>query len=161
MNQIRFAREFDMREPVKSYLLSMGFFPAVEFWLHGYGPSDIVAASYLERVGRKVPELFEVVAVELKLEDFAGVLKQAKRNWQLSDWSYIAMPIERVQRMRKATRDLVVASGVGLLAVGDAVTEVTAPQRGPGLPAGRNQIKTLWRRVRQQVIDSHANLPSE
>jgi hypothetical protein len=144
----RFAKESMMREPVKAYLMARGFFPAVEFWLHGCGPSDIVAGSYAKREGRKIPKLWEVVAVELKLSDFATVLMQAKRNRNLCDWSYIAFPAGRIEKMRETTKQAMRDAGVGLLSVGEQVVEVITPQRGGGLPEGRNQVKTLWRRVR-------------
>jgi len=144
----RFAKEFDMREPVKAYLMDRGFLPAVEFWLHGCGPTDIVAGSYAKREGRKIPKLWEVVAIELKLSDFGGVLRQAKRNRNHCDWSYIAMPSERVDRLRDSSRQQIRLAGVGLLSVGEDIREVIAPERGRGLSEGRNQVKTLWRRVR-------------
>ena len=160
MDIARFTKESLMREPVKAYLIERGFFPAVEFWLHGCGPSDIVAGSYAKREGRKIPKLWEVVAVELKLSDFATVLMQAKRNKHLCDWSYIAFPVERIEKMRDATKQAIRDAGVGLLSVGDEVVEVITPQKGGGLPGGRNQVKTLWRRVRHlaDTMDSNMNM---
>lgn len=152
-----------MRDPVNAYLLDRGFFPAVEFCLHGCGITDIVAGSYLAREGRNVPKLWEVVAVELKLDDFAGVLRQAKTNKHHCDWSFIAMPAERIAKMKTATRDAIRLAGIGLLSVGDEVIEVMAPERGPGLAEHRNQVKTLWRRVRHffQTSDSNAQQANE
>lgn len=143
-----FKRESDMREPVKAYLVERGFFPAVEFCLHGCGITDIVAGSYAAREGRKIPKLFEVVAVELKLTAFAEVLRQAKRNRRHCDWSYIAMPDYRIAKMRTSTFNQIESQGIGLLSVGEAVVELLEPQRGSGLAEDRNQVKTLWRRVR-------------
>jgi len=137
-----------MREPVKAYLMDRGFFPAVEFCLHGCGITDIVAGSYCVREGRRIPRLWEVVAVELKLTDFAEVLRQARRNKKHCDWSFIAMPSERIGKMQQATKGAIRLAGIGLLSVEDEVREVIAPERGSGLAEDRNQVKTLWRRVR-------------
>jgi hypothetical protein len=146
-SSLRFRREFEMREPVKSYLLCRGFFPAVEFCLHGCGITDIVAGAYSPRQGRMVPKLLEVVAVELKLSDAAGALRQAKTNRHHCDWSFVAMPAERIEKMRKQTVESFASAGVGLLSVGDDVREILPPSQGSGLAPGRNQVKTLWRRV--------------
>jgi hypothetical protein len=144
----RFKRESEMREPVKAFLMERGFFPAVEFCLHGCGITDIVAGSYAAREGRKIPKLWEVVAVELKLTTFSEVLRQAKRNKHHCDWSFIAMPDDRIAKMRPMTHYALRSEGIGLLSVGDSVVEVLAPERGSGLAQDRNQVKTLWRRVR-------------
>lgn len=142
----RFPKERDMREPVTRYLIERGFLPAVEFWLHGCGQADIVAGLYAKREGRKIPTLLEVVAIELKLSDFAGVLKQAARNKDCCDWSYIAMPSERIAKMRAATKIAIISEGIGLLSVDEEVRECITPARGPGLKAA-SRIRNLWRRV--------------
>lgn len=144
----RFRKESDMREPVKAWLMDRDFLPAVEFWLHGCGITDIVAGSYAKREGRRIPKLWEVVAVELKLNDFAGVLRQAKTNRHHCDWSYVAMPVERIEKMRESTKAQLREAGIGLLSVGQAVKEVLLPKQGFGLSEDRNQVKTLWRRVK-------------
>jgi len=144
----RFPREAAMRAPVQSWLLDRDFLPAVEFWLHWGGITDIVAGLYAPRKGRRIPTLLEVAAVELKLHDVAGVIKQATHNRYVCDWSYAAMPVERVMKMRPGTLDKFAECGVGLLAVGDTITDVVPPRRGDGLPSDRSQVKQLWRRVR-------------
>lgn len=144
-------RESDMRESVKQYLLLRGFVPVVEFWLHNSGITDIVAGAYAPRVGRRIPELQEVVAVELKLNDVAGVIRQAKLNRHLSDWSFAAMPEPRIRKMRDDTLNKFGEHGIGLLSVGDVVREEIAPTRGSGLPSHRSEVKQLWRRVRQEL----------
>lgn len=143
---VRFER--DMREPVKSWLMERGYLPAIEFWLTNAGCADIVAGAYAARVGRRIPKLEEVVAVELKLRDVAGVLVQAKRNRYLCDWSYAAMPQERVEKMRLSTLGKFSKAGIGLLSVGNEIKETISPARGDGLPDGRSQVNQLWRRVR-------------
>jgi len=154
VKDVRFQRESQMREPVKAYLMDRGFFPAVEFCLHGCGITDIVAGSYCDRKGRQIPILREVVAVELKMTDFAEVLRQARRNKKHCDWSFIAMPSERIGKMREATKEAIRSAGIGLLSVGDEVREVIIPERGSGLSENRNQVKTLWRRVSIKMSDA-------
>jgi len=144
----QFGRESDMREPVKAWLVDRGYLPCVEFWLTNAGITDIVAGAYGPRVGRRIPTLEEVVAVELKLTDVAGVISQARANRHLCDWSYAAMPVERVDKMRAGTLDKFASEGIGLLAVGDEIVERIAPIQGNGLPEGRREVKQLWRRVR-------------
>lgn len=144
----RFRKESDMREPVKAWLMDRGYLPAVEFWLTNAGITDIVAGAYAARVGRKIPTLQQVVAVELKLSDVAGVISQATMNRHRCDWSYAAMPIERVEKMRNRTLDKFAEVGVGLLAVGNEIVERIVPRQGNGLPIERREVKQLWRRVR-------------
>lgn len=143
-----------MRDPVKAWLLERGYLPAVEFWLHNAGITDIVAGLYSDRIGRRIPNLENVIAVELKMNDVAGVIQQAKQNQYLSDWSYAAMPCERIEKMRAGTFGKFHMNGIGLLAVGCGVTEVVSPIRGDGLPAHRSEVKQLWRRVRSQASDN-------
>lgn len=150
-----FRKERDMRDPVKLYLQSRHFVPVVEFCLHGAGITDVVAGIYAPRVGRRVPELLEVAAVELKLTDVGGVLKQAIRNRLCCDWSYIAMPSHRIEKMRQSTRDVIRESGVGVLSVDvHGVKEVICPARGGCFPRDCTRARTLWRRVRAVTKES-------
>ena len=144
----RFCRESEMREPVTGWLIDRGYLPCVEFWLTNAGITDIVAGSYDPRIGRRIPTLRKVVAIELKLTDVAGVIAQAQINRRLCDWSYAAMPVERVEKMRKDTLYKFRNAGVGLLAVGDEIIERIEPIQGCGMPEGRREAKQLWRRVR-------------
>ena len=146
-----FKKEFEMREPVKNWLIEREFYPAVEFWLHNAGITDIVAGFYGKRNGRKIPDLIETTSIELKLNDVAGVLRQAIQNKHKCDWSYAAFPNSRIEKMRQQTIDQFMVAGVGLLSVGFDVVEVVCPSQGPGLPSESREAKQLWRRVRSLV----------
>lgn len=69
----------------------------------------------------------EVCAVELKLSDWRGVLRQARRNFRFADASYAAMPAERIGA---AVVDAASQWGVGLLAVGPSSVTVVLPSAG-------------------------------
>lgn len=88
---------------------------------------DMVGFSFGPRDGRLIPDVSKVVAVELKLRDFAGVIRQAKINLRTCHESWAAMPFHVVAKMRPATVAKFVTSGVGLLSVdGDAVKVVVS-----------------------------------
>jgi len=145
-------REFDLRTPVCSYLLAREYFPAVEFWLHNGGCCDIVAGKYADRVGRSVPNLLRVVAVELKLEKVGEALGQAKRNAPHCDWSYVAMPSDRVRKLKCSTRLRFRKEGIGLIEVHEdlsEVVEVIAPKHQATFGYRDKNRKKLWRRVRK------------
>ena len=143
----RFENEFAMREQAKAFLLERGFLPVVEFWLAGYGPADVVGGKFGPRTGRRVPDLLEVVAIELKLDDVAGVVAQAVRNRVHADWSFAAMPAERVAKMRPTTLELFTINQIGLLAFGERVVEIIAPIHNNSRRLFKS--RQLWRRLKQ------------
>ena len=142
-----FQLESEMRQPVVDWLKREGFFPVVEFQL--WHMADIVAGRYGDRPAKnRKPPLLESIAVELKLENVAGVISQAIMNLGQVDWSFCAMPRERIERMRPQTVIKFSDAGVGLLAVDESVETVVASGAGDG--AKRRVQSNLWRRVRRE-----------
>ncbi len=142
-----FRFEKDMRPIVLQWLRRSGYLTGeFELYLCG-GNIDIAAARYGPRPGkRRKPPLIEMVAVELKLHDFAGVLLQAKANRAGCHLSYMAMPQQRCEMMREQTKQKARDAGVGLLSVNDAVSVLIEPVRG-GEPHART-VAALWRHLR-------------
>lgn len=140
-------REFDMRRPVKNWLFTNGYLPAIEFGLHHGGITDIVAGRYEERTSRRTPKLLDVIAIELKMHDVSGVLRQSVANSRVCA-SYAAMPTERIRKMRGKTIERFERHGVGLLAVDSHVTQVLTA-KSDGMNINESTRKQLWRRVRQ------------
>lgn len=59
----------------------------------------------------------KIIAVELKLNDAAGVLNQADNHRVFANETWAAMPEGRILRMRSDTRNRFEGAGVGLLSV--------------------------------------------
>jgi hypothetical protein len=139
--------EKELRAPVIAWLEDLSFLTAVEFHIHHM--ADIVAGRYGPRTSRRKPTLERCVAVELKLEDVAGVIDQARSNRYQTHYSYCAMPEWRVAKMKARTLDKFRDEGLGLLSVdGDAIQVLVAAKYGHG-PTKRI-IDNLWRRVRKE-----------
>ncbi len=132
--------ERELRAPVHAWLVARGMTPVYELLLGGY--CDMVGLRFAERVGRPIPALLEVVAVELKLVRIAEVLDQAKNNRPHAHESYAAMPADRCARMLGATLAEFERAGVGLLSIGDVVDVMIKPV---GTPEG---ARTEWYRKR-------------
>jgi len=79
----------------------------------------------------------EFVAVEAKLEDWGRALCQARRYLAFAEFSYIALPADRVHRVRELQRDV---AGVGLIAVSPTAAEIV-------VPAPRSVDVQSWRRT--------------
>ncbi len=139
-NPIEWYGERAMRKAVCEWLVSIGYVPVFEVW-----NCDIVAGKWSERTGRAKPSLLSAIAVELKLDDVAGVIKQCKAARLRYDLAFAAMPEERVDRMREDTIGKFVEAGVGLLEVGESVSVKIEPLPGESLWSGKT-ANTLWRR---------------
>lgn len=121
--------EREMREPVHAWLNRDAPTDVIyEFLMAGY--CDMVGIQFADRVGRAIPQVVLATAVELKLTDIAGVLRQAQGNRHFVHESFAAMPAERCGRMQPRTLDRFVAAHVGLLSVGNAV-EIIIPAGKP------------------------------
>ena len=148
---VDFRFECEMREPVKQWLASHGFLPAVEV-LIGWAIIDILAGRYGARPARRrKPPLLECWAVELKLRDAAGVIHQAKANLNQADRSFCAMPASHCHKMRPGTVEKFRTNGVGLLSVGDVVRQIVPSSTGHG--PRPHIVDRLWRRVRKLYTD--------
>lgn len=107
--------EKELRPIVQAYLQGAGYFVAHEVMLCGF--CDLVGCIWAERIGRRIPAMIEIVSVELKIKDFAGVLYQAKTNKSVVDFSYAAMPWEILNSCREKTINKFRESGIGLFGV--------------------------------------------
>jgi len=152
-----FRVERDMRQPTIEWLRGRGFVTTAERMIYGY--VDVVAARYGKRPspGRK-PPLLETIAVELKMSDVAGVIKQASDNRNAVDWSYCAMPASRIDKMRPATLERFREAGVGLLSLdADGVSVAIEPSRGQGMDGSPAVAARIWRAVRKQYDERGTN----
>jgi hypothetical protein len=138
-----------MQTPVIAWLESQGFVCTRELCTLSYNKMDIVAGRFGERVSRRIPPLLEAVAVELKLNDLNGVLRQCVRNRGCVERAYAAIPASRLDRMRPGTMAQFAGEGVGLLSVSsESVTEVIPAQRSCGTHA--RIYKNLWRKIQSE-----------
>jgi len=132
--------EKDMREPVFEWLKSKGYDVVCEFRLGHY--VDVIGCRFAERQGKKIPDLLYTVAVELKLSDVAGVVRQAHENRMYVHESWAAMPRERLDRMGDRTVKKFAYAGVGLLSVyNETVSVILPPKINYGLQ------RRLWHRL--------------
>lgn len=137
-----------MRRAVCDWLVSQGLTPVFEVHL-GTHLCDFVGFEFGERVGRKIPPLLRTLAVELKLDDIAGVLRQCKACRYRLHAAYAAMPAERCQRMKKKTLTKFTEVGVGLLAVSESVEMVLPAMHCDPQVGGWWKVaipRRLWRR---------------
>lgn len=150
----QFTRERQMRKPVLNWLQHQGYLCTVESFT-GHGYADIVARRFGVRpAARRIPPLLDVLIVELKLEDVAGVVRQARDNRQVCHQSYCAMPDSRLATMRPATLDKFCIAGVGLLLVGSGVRVAIEAPLGNGVDG--SLIARHWRCVRHLYVKCEA-----
>lgn len=159
---LMFRYESHMRVPVCQWAERRGFACCIEFWCHGCGICDIVGARFSCRGNRRQrPQMLATIAIELKLESFAAVLKQAERNAFSVTESWLAMPDCRIDRLKPASLARAAQAGVGVLSVcedGECVP-VLEPTHLPG-GLGSMREKTIWKRIRSRYgadPASHAN----
>lgn len=128
-----------LREPVRAYYQGQGFAVRHEVPLHGR-VADVVAQG---------PE--EVVAVELKLEDWREALGQAMHYQLAAHRAYIAMPLDQaIVPLRHRSR--LERQGVGLLGVhplGEVRVLVEARASARRLPFLTEHVLTTWFRPAQ------------
>ena len=105
-----------LRPVVEAWFQKHGYYVAHEVMLAG-GYCDLTGCKWEERIGRRIPKMQEIVAVELKINDVRGVLYQAENNKYVADTSYAAMPINKCARLKLKTLHLFESIGVGLLGV--------------------------------------------
>ncbi len=123
--------EKDLRPIVEVWLQEQNYYVAHEVMLSGY--VDLTGCKWAPRIGRRIPPIIRIMAVELKISDIKGVLIQARNNCYFTDYSYAAMPLEKCQSMRLKTLKRFEDIGVGLLGVNNNVEII--------IPAKRNDIK--------------------
>lgn len=109
------AIEGSLRRPVIAWLQSQGMNPVFEVWCSSI--CDIVGVAWHPRVGRSIPEIADICAIELKMDDVAGAIRQCSRYRYSIPNCWAAMPLDRIWRMRPSTHDKFVDAGIGLIAV--------------------------------------------
>lgn len=150
-------KEFALREPVCQWLVDNQYWPELELRRAGY-ICDIFGAKFGPRPGpKRVPPIIDVMAVELKLEDMAGVLRQCKRHATYCERVYAAIPAARYQRLREATKHQFVNAGIGILTVDGVHVEVAIScfvrqidMTDEGAVGCQQALKNaMWRRARR------------
>lgn len=145
-----FRYEKEMQAAVIAWLRAQGFICTRELCTPNYNPMDIVGGRFGQRIGRRVPPLLEAVAVELKMIDSGGVLKQAINNRRFVERSFAAMPAERCAKLNRKSTERFISEGVGLLAVAeDYVVEMIPATRSIG--TNEHTYKNLWRKLRREL----------
>jgi len=109
-------RESEMLEPVKVYFDSLGFEPLEEYRIIGKR-IDLLC------VCRKN---HKVVAIELKLRDWKGGLRQCIQNASFSNQAYLAMWHTHLDNVPE---DLLSNHGIGLITVNDKGVAVVLEAR--------------------------------
>lgn len=142
--------EKHMTDTVGEWCLEQSLNPLRELWLSGTtGPVDVVAVRFAERIGKPIPAVERVIAIELKLDDVSGVIGQCRHS-RAAHAVFAAMPRERIDRMRSATVQRFRDEGIGLLAVDIAhgITVVVYAEEHAD-PIGQHIRRKLWRRYRE------------
>jgi len=109
--------ESEMRPAIDEWLNRNGYYAAHECLVGGW--CDVIGCMWSERIGRRRPELLEMICVELKMLKISDVIYQAHGNHYHCNLSYCAMPKRTVDRMRAKTIDKFISAKVGLLSVKD------------------------------------------
>lgn len=113
--------ENDMRPAIRNWLNRNGYYAAHECLVGGY--CDVIGCKWSERIGRKPPDLLEMICIELKMKKTQEVIAQAKGNHWHCNMSFCAMPADFIKKMLPKSRRKFIDGGVGLLAVdGDKVS---------------------------------------
>jgi hypothetical protein len=136
--------ERDMREPVEKWFRDQGYDTAFER-LFPSGYCDVLAYRFAPRTSRRIPWLLEVVAVELKLKDVPTAICQARGYAWGGARSFVAMPSERIQKMRASTVERFAKNDVGLISVGDQIEILQDAHYWPDGDGLEWMRKKLWR----------------
>ena len=148
------SSECQMRPAIVKWLADMGHLPVFEVHVNRYHPCDIAGVKFDERLGRSIPELKSLIAIELKLFRVADVIQQASRNAACATCSYAAMPKSTCDLFTLKTVRRFEEAGIGLLSVdvdgGFVFEEVVEPQVNRE-PICDRLRKNLWRRRNEPV----------
>jgi len=145
-------KERELREPVADWFREQGYECAYErFFASGY--CDILAFKFAPQTSRGVPDLLEAIAIELKLKDVGTALYQAHGYWWGGARSFVAMPLERCDKMRESTRQRFRDMEIGLLAVSpDGIVQLEPAPNRDGVERLQHiqwMQKKLWRAHRK------------
>jgi hypothetical protein len=131
--RVTFGREADLVEPVATWLEASGFDVRIEV---------PILARRADIVGSRAEE---VTAIELKMHDWRGALRQALAYQLAADRAWVAMPLAAASRAYR-NRWRFEAENVGLLAIDDE-GGVRAP-----IPAGESP--RLLPFLQTKILDS-------
>lgn len=140
-------KEFDLRKPVIEFFERKGYICLVECYLCG-GFCDIVALKYFERVGRKIPDIKFLLAVELKISNIASVVRQAEKNIYRSNASFIAIPKERFMKLRESSLNRIKNLGLGVITIDGNSVKVKVLPKASKPKLTKRLKKKLWSRVK-------------
>lgn len=104
-------REFDLRIPVANWLLSRGLSPILE--CASLNNCDMIGLEIRER------KIVRMVAVELKLTDVAGVIRQCRSHLPRVNETWAAMPAQSL-----STEQRMAEEGIGFLEVSPPMARV-------------------------------------
>ena len=107
--------EKQIRPLVTAWLQGKGYYVAHEVMLYGF--CDLVGCKWAPRKGVRIPDMLEIMSVELKINDISGAIYQAVRNRFIVNYSYIAMPLSRCLKMRDSTLGRFERERIGLIGV--------------------------------------------
>jgi hypothetical protein len=109
-------KEGKLRIPIIKWLESFNMTPVFEVYVNS-GVADIVGVEFYPKIGRLIPKIKKMCIIELKLDDAADVIRQAKNNLCHCKSSFAAMPIDRINKFRPGTLQKFKDAGVGLLSI--------------------------------------------
>jgi len=134
-------KEKELYLPVENLLREQGYFLAYEIMIGGY--CDMVACKWYDRIGRRIPDIKEVICIEFKIDKIADVIRQAKSNLYFCNKSYVAMPAYVVAAMRQNTLAKFEDAGIGLLSINEKVSQIIQPKENFNL-INNHIAKRLW-----------------
>jgi hypothetical protein len=135
---------------VDDWVRSRGFVPLHERCVAGY--VDIIGVQFYPRQGRSIPPIKDAIAIELKIRDIKGVLRQCVNNRNAGFWSYAAFPEDIINKFRRQSAERFATEGIGILSVprkGVVVEILEATERGPEIYD--SVYRALWRGYRKAM----------
>ena len=129
-------REFDLRIPVANWLILRGLSPICE--VQSLRNCDMIGVGFEAKI------LSSLVAVELKLSDIAGVLRQCGLHGDIVNETWAAMPPQSLRTIERFK-----AAGFGLLSVIGHDVSVIVPSPVRIVPLER------WQRVARSRRNEH------
>jgi len=105
---------------------------------------DLVGFEFEPRVGRSVPKVKRVWAIEMKVSYYLDVLGQAMRHQPRVNKSFAAMPSYVLEKARPQTIARFTEQGIGMIAVSEGAAWVAWDAVERSVPLRRYK-KTFWR----------------
>ncbi len=109
-------QESDLRQPVHQFFENKGYIVADEIRLFSRR-IDVIARKH-----------HDLIAIELKLQDWKNAIEQARLNLRVSDYSYVALQ-DPLGRFDPRLFIDVIQNGIGLLSINGVASEAVHPKR--------------------------------